>query len=43
MSTTLSRWTPTADPFRDRINRMFDDFLRDQSPARSSEEMSGSR
>ena len=43
MSTTLTRWTPTADPFRDRVNRMFDDFLRDLVPARSSEEMSGNR
>lgn len=43
MSTTLTRWTPTADPFRDRVNRMFDDFLRDLVPARNSEEMSGGR
>ena len=43
MTATLTRWTPATDPFRDRVNRMFDDFLRDMLPTRSSEEMSGSR
>lgn len=43
MTATITRWTPVADPFRDRMNRMFDDFLRDMLPARSSEEVASGR
>jgi HSP20 family protein len=43
MTATITRWTPVADPFRDRMNRMFDDFLRDMLPARASEEVASGR
>jgi HSP20 family protein len=41
--TTITRWTPVADPFRHRLNRMFDDFVRDMLPARGSEEVASGR
>lgn len=41
MTTTLTRWSPVSDLLRGRMDRMFDEFLRDFIPAGSAEENLG--
>jgi HSP20 family protein len=44
MPTTLTRWTPVIDPFRDRFDRLFNQFLGQALPGTaSSEEVSNQR
>jgi len=43
LTKTLTRWAPVNDLFRDRMDRMFDDFLRDFVPVRPTEELAERR